>query len=358
MQAVRVQAAESGSAAPYSATNPAPPSALVLDTIPIPTLSKPGQLLIQVHATTATRDELTWPETYSTDVQLLGHDVAGTVVAVQNKSGTDATEELSDFKEGDEVYGMLDMSKGSTWAEFAIAQTDQVALKPKNLSWAESVAVPISGLTAWQALFVKAEVHAPDFSSVARQEIQPKKNLENQKRIAITGAAGAIGMYAVQLAALAGLHVVAVSRSKARDEEFLKSLGASELLQYDEIGHREHQYDIIIDTVGGETLERCWSAIKMDGILLSVDSASAEFVTDHRQKPFARGREDVRALFFIVEPCRKHLEQLSVALELGLLKAFVAEILPLGDAKAAYELANGRLPRRGKVVLSIGAREH
>ena len=357
MQAVRVQPAESGSAAPYSANNPAPPSALVLDTIPIPTLSKPGQLLIRVHATTVTRDELAWPETYSTNVQLLGHDVAGTVVAVQKKPGTDDTNELSDFKQGDKVYGMLDMSKGSTWAEFAIAQTDQVALKPGSLNWAESVAVPISGLTAWQALFVKADVPAPDFSSIMSKEIQPKEGGKMSKRIAVTGAAGAIGTYVVQLAALAGLHVVAVSRSKARDEVFLKSLGASELLQYDEMGQGEHQYDIIIDTVGGETLERCWSAIKMDGILISIDSASAEFASDHRQKPFARGKEGVRAQFFIVEPCSKHLEQLSVALDLGLLKVFVAEVLPLGEAKAAYELASGRLQRRGKVVLSIGAQD-
>jgi NADPH:quinone reductase-like Zn-dependent oxidoreductase len=349
MQAIRLHPPQSDAEPRFSAANPAPTTAMVLDTIPMPTLSKPGQLLIRVHATTVTRAELTWPETYSTDLPLLGHDLAGTVVAVQ----TDTNDTGSDFKPGDKVYGMLDMSKGSTWAEYAIAWTDQVATKPETLNWAESAAVPVSALTAWQALFVNAGVPPPDFSSIVQTDVRAKDPGERTQKIAVTGAAGAVGSYLVQLAALAGLYVVAVSSSKSRDEYFLKSLGAHGLLEYEDLRHVKDKYDIIIDAVGGETLERCWSSIKDDGVLISVESACSNFVQEHRGQQFAKGKENVRALFFIVEPSRKHLEELSLALNLGLLKVFVAEVLPLQDARAAYELANGRLKRPGKVVLTV-----
>ncbi|ERF68526.1 hypothetical protein EPUS_05665 [Endocarpon pusillum Z07020] len=353
MQAIRVHPPESETEPPFSATNPAPSAALVLDTIPVPTLDKPGQLLIRVHATSVTRDELTWTETYSTDLPLLGHDLAGTVVAVQDDPGTNKNRTDSDLKPGDEVYGMLDTSKGSTWAEFAIATTDQVALKPKLLSWAESAVVPVSALTAWQALFVKAGVTPPDFSLITRTGSRAMDQGESARKIAVTGAAGAVGTYVVQLAALAGMHVVAVSSSKTCDEEFLKSLGATGVLQYEDLYHVKNEYDIIIDAVGGETLKRCWSSIKDDGILISIDSSSGDFVRNHREQTFTHDKQGVRALFFIVEPSKENLEQLSVALDLGLLKVFVAHEMPLHEARAAYDLANGRLQRRGKVVLTL-----
>lgn len=353
MQAIRVHPSDSKPQSPFSARNPAPSSALRLDNIPIPTLDKPGQLLVRVHATSVTRAELTWPETYSTDLPLLGHDLAGTVVAVQEDQDVDKNGASSDLKPGDDVYGMLDMGKGSTWAEFAIARTDHVALKPKKLSWAESAAVPVSALTAWQALFVKAGVPPPDFSRFAGTEPRTRDQGEPVRKLAVTGAAGAVGTYVVQLAALAGLHVVAISSSKDRDEEFLKSLGAIEVLQYEDLYQIKDQYDIIIDAVGGETLERCWSSIKDNGILISIESSSSDFVRRHREQKFAQDKQGVRALFFIVEPSRKDLEQLSVALDLGLLKVFVAHEMPLHEARAAYELANGRLQRRGKVVLTL-----
>lgn len=211
----------------------------------------------------------------------------------------------------------------------------------------------MSALTAWQALFVKAGLPAPDFLSVARTGCRPEVGRQGSKKIAVTGAAGAVGTFIVQLAALSGLHVVAVTSSKARDEEFLRSLGATELLEYGALHQVKDQYDIIIDTVGGETLELCWSAVRDDGVLISVESASADFVRTRRQRPFAEGKEGVRALFFIVQPSRKHLEELSVPLRLGLLTVFVAHEIPLREARAAYELANGRLQRRGKVVLTI-----
>ncbi len=173
------------------------------------------------------------------------------------------------------------------------------------------------------------------------------------KKIALIGAAGAVGSYIVHLAALAGLHVVAVSSSQGRDKEFLISLGATELLEYKDLQHVADQYDLIIDAVGGEALEHCWSAIKADGVLISVEPASSDFVSRHRQGLLTIGKHGVRALFFIVEPSRKQSEELSVALDLGLLQVVVGQEGPLLEGRAAYELANGPLQRRGKVVLTI-----
>jgi NADPH:quinone reductase-like Zn-dependent oxidoreductase len=354
MQAVRVHPLGTSSVQQWSAKNPAPFWALSLDTIPIPTLTSPGQLLIRVHASTVTRDELTWPETYSTELPILGHDLAGTVEAVQGDTEGLGKNSETDCKPGDEVYGMLDMSRGSTWAQFAVARHDQIALKPKSLSWAESAAVPVSGLTAWQALFVKAGVSPPDFESIAEQGDGPHGRAEHPSRLLVTGAAGAVGLYLVQLGALAGLHVVAATSSKSRDEDFLKSLGASEVIEYEELAPAvPAQYGIVVDTVGGSVLEQCWTVVEDDGVLISIESANSNFVQNHSQQPFAKGKDKVKAIFFIVEPSRNNLERLSEALNLGLLKVFVAEEIPIQSASAAYELANKHLLRRGKVVLTI-----
>jgi NADPH:quinone reductase-like Zn-dependent oxidoreductase len=353
MQAIRVHPPKSESEPPYSASNPALSTALVLDNISIPTLSKPGQLLIRVHATSVTRAELTWPETYGIQLPMMGYDLAGTVVAVQEGEEANREGHESGFKPGDEVFGLLDMKKGSTWAEFAIARTDQVAAKPETLSWAESAAVPLSALTAWQALFVIAGVEPPDFSSIDKNGLRSRNETVKSKKIAVTGATGAVGIYLVQLAALAGLHVVALCRSNASDEDFLRSLGANEVIEYKDLGQVKDQFDIIIDGVGGEILQSCWASIKDDGTLISIESDSADFVRRHRGEKFTEGKHSVRALFFIVEPSGKQLEELSVALNRGLLKVFVAQEMPLHKAREAYELANGRLPRRGKVILTI-----
>lgn len=324
MKAIRIHPADSN--IPWSASNPAPPSALVLDDIQTPQ-PKPGQVLVRVHAATVTRDELTWPESYREEHHILGYDFSGVVESVGGEA---------DFKPGDEVFAMVNIHEGSTWAEYVVADTRHLAKKPKSLTWAEAVTVPLSGLTAWQALFVKAGVREPDFESPARTE----------QTVLITGASGAVGSYMVQLASLAGLHVVAASSSTERNGEFLRSLGAAETIEYSDMKH--HSFNLIIDTVGGEPLAQAWSIITDNDTLISVDSSSYAFTSS----PPA-GKEKVNAQFFIVEPSGKQLGKLSQALELGLVRPFLAHTFPLAEARAAYEMASGRMDRRGKVVLEI-----
>ncbi|KAH7250770.1 hypothetical protein FSOLCH5_000062 [Fusarium solani] len=329
MRAVRIQSSKGQE--PYSASNPAPSSALVLERdVPVPDL-KPGQVLVRVHATTVTRDELTWPESYHHELRIPGYDFSGVVEKVYEEGR---------FKPGDEVYAMVSTKRGSTWAEYAMAEEDELALKPKNLSWAESVTVPLSALTAWQALFVQAGVPEPDFDAAAK--------ISTGRTLLVTGSSGAVGSYIVQLAVYAGLQVVAASSSTERNDEFLRSLGAHEVVEYNELSIVKRSFDIVIDTVGGKPLAQAWDLVTDAGSLISVDSSSFNFA-----KTPPAGKEHVKAVFFIVEPSGHQLGKLAKALEVGYVRPFLAETFPLAEVREAYEKASGRMDKRGKVVLKL-----
>ncbi|KAB8239098.1 NADP-dependent oxidoreductase [Aspergillus alliaceus] len=347
MQAIRLHPAPKDSK-PYSPSNPAPPSALKLDKIPIPRPSRQREILIRVKATTAIRDELSWPETYAAEFAIPGHDFSGIVEDVfvnPDSSSSSSTTTTTQFKRGDEVFGMTHADRGTTWAEYTIVREDEVALKPENLTWEEAACLPLSGLTAFEALFRHAGLPFPN--AVGEKEMIGK-------RVLITGSSGGVGIYLVQLAAVAGLHVVATSSSTVRNAEFLRGLGADEVVEYSALGENvEGSFDLIVDTVGGAILRRCWSWISGDGTLISVDSGSFDFVSDHRKSGFSKGKEDVRALFFIVRSDAEALRKLATLAELGRLKPFVLREFELSEAQEAYEQASSKASGYGKVVIKI-----
>ncbi|KAJ5410477.1 uncharacterized protein N7487_004836 [Penicillium crustosum] len=305
MQAIRVHPAPP-SAAPYSPTNPAPTTALHNDQIPIPTPTAPNQLLIQIKATTIIRDMLTWPETYYQPYTIPGHDFSGI-------SPPDSTTTL---KPGTSVFGMTSADRGSTWASYALVTTDEVALKPESLGWEEAAALPLSAQTAYEALFVHAGLQPPLLGGSAQSGPQNHQEKDDQqacqlgKRVLITGASGGVGIFLVQLAARAGMHVVAASGSVARNGEFLRELGADEVVEYADLERgQEGRFDVVVDSVGGEILERCWGFVKEGGALISVDSASFDFVEAHEKRGLKR--DGIKALFFIVEGSGEVLGALS-----------------------------------------------
>lgn len=351
MQGIRIKNGPDA-AMPYSAANPAPASALYLDAkLDLPELTKPGELLVRMHAATVTRDELTWPETYKSVQITPGYDFAGTVTLnFASDEVVDPTKRT--FNPGAEVYGMKSTEgKGCTWAEYAIVRADEAAARPSSLGWAESATVPMSALTAWQALFVKAGFAEPELSTEARTEVSRKTN--PALKVLITGASGAVGIYLVQFGSLAGLHIVAASTSKARNGEFLNSLGANEVVEYSDLEDKLAEYDAVVDTVGGATLEGCWKLVKDQGSLITIDSLSFDFVERHRKLPFSSGKQDVKALFFIVEASGQQLEKITRAIDLKLLQTFVAQTFPISQAREAYEAGGQRVPRRGKIVLTM-----
>jgi NADPH:quinone reductase-like Zn-dependent oxidoreductase len=308
---------------------------------PIPKLSKKDELLVRVKATTVIRDMLTWPESYRQEHSLLGNDLSGIVAEVFSED--------CKFRPGDEIFGMTNVNRAFAWAEYCIVEEDEVALKPKSLSWEQAAAIPLSAQTAYEALFDRASVPVPSVEDAARN--RSRTSGEGQPRLLITGAAGAVGVYLVQLASLAGLHVVAATSSNSRNAEFLRELGAHETVEYGMLENHNNAYDIIIDTVGGNVLAKCWKYAKENGTLLSVDSASYKFAEDHEKRGIRR--EGVRALFFIVEGSSKALHYLAGLADLGLVRPFVAGTYPLAKVQEAYDIANGRYPGRGKIVLTI-----
>src|SRR5262245_40739166 len=159
----------------------------------------------------------------------LGSDLSGVVEAV----GANVIQ----FKRGDDVYGVTNPQFVGANAEFAIASAGMVALKPQRLTHLEAASIPVVAVTAWQMLF---EYARPDRGHT----------------ILILGAAGNVGAYAVQFAANAGFHVIAVVGSK--DIEYVRALGASDVVDYrtTDVAEVGRPVDVVIDTVGGDTRER------------------------------------------------------------------------------------------------------
>ncbi|KAK4498710.1 hypothetical protein PRZ48_009220 [Zasmidium cellare] len=330
MQAVRIHPNPSK---PWGPENPAPTSALHLDSnIPIPKPIKPGDVLVRIKATTLVRDTLTWPEMLAKEYLTPGNDFAGVVEAV-------ADEKASGLRAGDEVFGMINADRGGAWAEYALvdAEKGEVARKPPPIGFEEAASVPLSALTAWEALFHKGGLSAPGSGG------------SKGTKILITGASGNVGIFLVQLAALAGCHVIAASTSNARNEEFLKSLGASEVVEYKDLWDRAGVYDVAVDTVGGDVLRQIWPLAAPNATLVSVDSASYNFV-EELQPP---SRKDVNAIWFIVWSSQEDLTQVAGLLEAGTLKTFVSATYPIEKVQEAYEAASGRSPKRGKIILTV-----
>jgi len=157
----------------------------------------------------------------------------------------------------------------------------------------------------------------------------------------ILGAAGNVGAYAVQLAARAGLHVIAVAKQKETD--YVRSLGA-EIVVDSPMGISEDTVpvDLLIDTVGGETRERSLRGVKPGGVVVSVVSSDP---------PTAR--PDVRAVFFYVEVTTERLNTISKLFDSGELQASVGSVVPLEEVRTAHEMLAGAPHKRGKIVLQV-----
>ncbi|KAE8420260.1 hypothetical protein BDV36DRAFT_306979 [Aspergillus pseudocaelatus] len=337
MQSIRVHLAPRGTTT-YTPSYPAPTTAPQLDNTPIPKPSQPGELLVRVKATTIVRDMLTWPETYSHEYAILGSDVAGTVAEVFSSD--------SKFKPGDQAFGMADIDRAATWAEYTILKEDEIALKPTGFSFAPTATLPLSALTAYEALFDHARIPRPTMKAIKSRAAR-----KQEQRVLITGAAGAVGVYLVQLAAAAaGVTVVAATSSNARNGEFLQRLGADEVVEYGMLYCYRGMFDVIIDVVGGELLERCWDYITEAGMLISIDSANFNFVEEHEKRGLRKS--GVRALFFIVKGSAEALHYLAELVDVGAVQSLVADTFPLAKAQEAYDLANGRHSGRGKFILT------
>lgn len=235
---------------------------------------------------------------------MLGGEIAGTV----EKVGT----EVTDFKAGDAVYGMV---KVGGFAEYAVAKSSDVALKPESLDFEHAAAIPLGGLTAWQAIFDLAE-------------------LANGQKILITGASGGVGSLAVQFAKAKGVYVIGTASGK--NEEFVKSLGADEFINYEKQNFEEivKDLDVVFDTVGGDTFEKAFQTLKKNGFLVT----SVAFPDEEKAKKFG-----IQTARVFCKPNREELMKISELIEAGKLKARIDTVLPLAEIKKAFEISERSL---------------
>ncbi len=295
------------------------PPSLIQDDVPEPRPGR-GELLIKLCAAGLMLTELSWYPTSHRKTgeprigAVPGHEFSGVVAAVG--------EEVGCLEIGHEVYGMNDWYADGALAEYCIAPYFAVAPKPCRLTHVEAASVPISALTAWQGLFDHAKLQPGD-------------------RVLIHGGAGAVGIFAVQLALLHGSRVIATAST--RNLGFVSSFGADQVIDYRESRFEEclKELDVVFDTVGGDTLERSWSVLKPGGRMVTVVSTAADS-TDAR----------VKKAFFIVEPNQKQLVEVGALLDSGRLRTVVDGVIPLSQVPEAY---GGKLerPGRGKLVVAV-----
>lgn len=280
----------------------------------------PGQLLIQVAAVGVTPTELLWYPTTHTQTgeprlnAVPGHEFSGRVAA----AGT-GVEALV----GREVFGMNDWFDNGATAEFCVTVATSVAPKPARLTHADAASVPIGALTAWQGVYEKSR-------------------LQPGERILIHGGAGAVGVFAIQLARRSGAEVIVTASE--RHAEVLRELGASDVIDYrtERFEDRVPEVDVVFDTVGGSILARSWGVLKPGGRLVTI-AAPSESVADER----------ARQAFFIVEPRGQQLDEIGSLLQSGELRPLVDAIVPFGQTDQAY--ARQYSPRRGygKAVIEV-----
>ena len=244
---------------------------------------------------------------------ILGNEVAGTVEAVGDN--------VKDFAPGDDVYGHLSAHSGG-YAEYVAAPANEFVRKPKQIDFDTAASVPVAALTAWQGIFDHGK-------------------LESGQRILITGAPGAVGSMAVQLAKARGAHVIGTG--SGRNEEFVRGLGADGFVDYKRAKFEEEVsgVDVVFDTVGGETQERSFQTLKRGGSLVSaVNPPSAE-----KAKEFG-----VNMAMVMMTPKHDQLAEINRLLESGKLKVRVATVLPLAEVKKAHQLSSSG-HAQGKIIL-------
>jgi NADPH:quinone reductase-like Zn-dependent oxidoreductase len=251
----------------------------------------------------------------------VGWDVAGVVEAV----GVGVTR----FAPGTRVFGMPRFPReAAAYAEYVTSPSRQLAAIPENVGEIEAAALPLAGLTAWQALVETAELQAG-------------------RRVVILAAAGGVGHLAVQIAKARGAYVIGTA--SAAKHAFLAELGADETIDYrnEVVAERVRDADVILDLVGGESARDAVPALRDGGVFVAVPSGSGLEQLRHA----AAGR--VRVTGMLVEPDRSGLEAIAALAARGELRAHVSQTFPLRDAGRAHELGEtGRT--QGKLVLTLG----
>jgi NADPH:quinone reductase-like Zn-dependent oxidoreductase len=248
---------------------------------------------------------------------ILGSDLSGVV--------EDVGPGVSGLHSGDDVFGVTNFRFTGAYAEYAVAEAAMIARKPTRLSYVEAASVPVVASTAWQMVFDHGQV-------------------DGSRRVLVHGAAGNVGAYAVQLAKRTGAEVIATVRT--RDVDYLRTFRADQVIDVQRARFEEQvkDVDVVLDTIGGETLDRSFAVLKSGGVVVSS-------VARPDQEKAAQQR--VRGVFFLVAVTAGGLTRIAELLDSGALEPKVGEVLSLDEARLAHEMLAGKAHQRGKIVLAV-----
>ena len=243
--------------------------------------------------------------------------LGGEITGIVETLGAD----VKKFKVGDEVYGLI---PSGGFAEYALAKSTDIALKPKNISFEQAAAIPLGALTAWQAIFDLA-------------------NLTSGQKILITGASGGVGSLAVQLAKAKGAHVIGMASGSNKD--FVRNLGVDEFIDYTQQNFVDivKDVDVVFDTVGGDTFSKSFSTLKKGGFLVT----AVEFPTEEKAQEFG-----IKAARVFCKQNAQELNEITQLIDDEKLKAHVSVVFSLVQIKEALQLSEEG-HTRGKIVLQI-----
>jgi NADPH:quinone reductase-like Zn-dependent oxidoreductase len=274
---------------------------LTLSDIPHPHAAE-NDVIVRVHAAGFNRQELDWPGTWTDRnghdrvPSVPGHELSGVVTGLGY--GT------TGLTVGQRVFGLADWTRDGSLADYTAVEARNLAPLPAGIDHTVAAALPVSGLTAWQALFDHA-------------------HLKPGQTVLIHGAAGAVGSIAVQLAHELGARVIGTGR--AGDRKAALRLGADAFVdlqadRLEEVG----EVDVVFDVIGGKVLERSAPLVRAGGTLVTI-------VGPPTVRP-----ADGRAIFFVVEPDRFQLAELAERVRSGRLNPIVGAVRPLAEVPSAF----------------------
>jgi NADPH:quinone reductase-like Zn-dependent oxidoreductase len=271
---------------------------------------------------------------------LLGHDLAGVVARVGSA--------VTRFTVGDEVYARPRDGRIGTFAERIAVDEDDLAIKPANLSMAEAASVPLVALTAWQALVERA-------------------NLQPGHKVLVHAGSGGVGAYAIQLAKHLGATVTTTTGTS--NLEWVRDLGADLVIDYRTQDFEEvaHDYDIVLDSQGGDTLAKSLRVLKPGGTAIGIGGPPdpdfarqlglrlplrlAMTALSLKTRRAAR-RHGVRYSFLFMRASGAQLDQITKLIETNILRPILDQAYPFDEApQALAHVEGGRT--KGKVVITM-----
>ena len=273
---------------------------------------------------------------------VLGNDLAGVVVQVGSA--------VTRFAVGDEVYARPDKDRIGTFAELIAVHQDDLALKPATLSMAEAASLPLVALTSWQALVEKAQVRPG-------------------QKVLIHAGSGGVGTIALQLARHLGAYVA--TTASAANADLVKELGADVVIDYRAQDFEEvlDGYDVVLDTLGGEILEKSLRVLKPGGKVISIAGPpDADFARELGANPVLRQamnalsfktrrrakRQGVTYSFLFMKAGGDQLRELTQLIDAGEIRPVVDRVFTFDQTREAMEYAEKGRAKAGKVVVAMG----